>query len=61
MPNQPKRPHVTFRADQELIAKARRKAKRQDTNLSEVMRIRLEQYVYEDEWPFGDADEREEG
>lgn len=52
MPNQPKWPHVTFRADPELVGRARRKATRQGTNLSEVMRIRLEQYVYEDEWPF---------
>lgn len=51
MPNQPKNPHVTFRADPELARKARRKARLQGTNLSEVMRIKLEEYVYEDEWP----------
>jgi antitoxin component of RelBE/YafQ-DinJ toxin-antitoxin module len=52
MPNQPKTPNFTFRLDPELVRKARRKAKLQGTNLAEVMRIRLEQYVYEDEWPF---------
>lgn len=52
MPNQPKYPNWTYRADPEIVRKARRKAKLQGTTLSEIIRIRLEQYVYEDEWPF---------
>lgn len=54
MPNQPKRPHVTFRADAEKIARAREKAKRQGTNLSDVMRLKLDEYLYGDDWPFGE-------
>ena len=51
MPNQPKTPMFSFRATQDLQDKARRKAKMEGTTLSEVMRIRLEAYVYDEPWP----------
>lgn len=51
MPNQPKTPMFSFRADADLVRKGRRKAKLEGTTLSEVMRIRLEAYVYDEPWP----------
>lgn len=49
MPNQPKTPNRTFRIDPEILRLADAKAKAHGTNLSEVVRLKLVEYIYEDE------------